>query len=858
MNAATDLHSSMADVAKRSEAIIQATMDSLASAKLFDVSQCPTHKGSYGVFDHVCNQNDPMIRRPPAIVGDQQLRDLRHIHGQHANDHVFASCPDCTFTWTNQSLLESYLKHTLRHFGLTKYPDSVKRLKALAIQYQKGNLSPEDSVIMPIVIDAAYNHHMHTGSCFACKAKKVKEKDKPATRKRKRGRREMKREECRYRFPTCPSRYTRIRNLSAFIVKWFSWDGTFSPRQIKELVLRRHPYDAFQNGCCRAISHSRLACNSNLQFVNQGPLTIYTFYYTFKGTQGNETSKYVSLSDKVQESLEAEKEANHNSSNFRSARSKAIRMVLRGSYSHLKGNIVSATMASFLIRNGTRFLFSHTISWCPLNDLIAVLKSEKSFTTLRQVDGRPYFNNAALHYLCRPAELSHVNVHDFYCDYDVVNVSKQRKASQQVFQFENGTFQHPSYQVESKCMLQCIVERSKSHIARVQQYDFPDTATFGGSILDPSTKTTDDTNEYAKRVLTLFLPFRCLSDLEGSRGYTETLRTFASTTLLSDRAKRWLQNLQDCHSNGMRLSQVEDELEQCTECYDDANGEPLETSDDPLEDAVEVVNETLDAILHNFEFELDHDDGIDVDMDSNGDLTIRKYSVETLRQQGRNNCGYANLSRMALQSVQKPIWIAAIEQPSIDQPVDSTVPTTSNRPPENYSRNHELATLLLERVSYQQRTFTRISSALARVNVLQPNGSARSIVDWGHKANLDRDQQKAFETFAAYYVMTHHDPHDLSTPAILLAEYANLSILSGALARGSKQLICLLHGPGGSGKPTVIDLLLTYAREFCDSLEYDDFDADYSIVVTAMSGVATKRGNDPWCFVSEPRSAIYS
>jgi len=46
-----------------------------------------------------------------------------------------------------------------------------------------------------------------------------------------------------------------------------------------------------------------------------------------------------------------------------------------------------------------------------------------------------------------------------------------------------------------------------------------------------------------------------------------------------------------------------------------------------------------------------------------------------------------------------------------------------------------------------------------------------------------------------------------------------------------------LHGPGGCGKTTVIDLVVAYSREYCSYMENYEFDAR-TIVVTAMTGVA--------------------
>ena len=50
------------------------------------------------------------------------------------------------------------------------------------------------------------------------------------------------------------------------------------------------------------------------------------------------------------------------------------------------------------------------------------------------------------------------------------------------------------------------------------------------------------------------------------------------------------------------------------------------------------------------------------------------------------------------------------------------------------------------------------------------------------------------------------------------------------------QLIALLHGPGGSGKSTVINMVTAYAQSFCASIGHPF--TNRTIVITAMSGVA--------------------
>ena len=73
--------------------------------------------------------------------------------------------------------------------------------------------------------------------------------------------------------------------------------------------------------------------------------------------------------------------------------------------------------------------------------------------------------------------------------------------------------------------------------------------------------------------------------------------------------------------------------------------------------------------------------------------------------------------------------------------------------------------------------------------------------------------------------------------SIFVNEKNKLETLVETQRMGTKQLILFLHGPGGSGKSTVIDLVLAYAEEFCKMYKNNSF-TSRTIVITALSGVA--------------------
>ena len=82
---------------------LEETMEAVSSTMLFH--------GDYRSFPHRCTEEYESVRRKPVVVDDQQLRNLRHRIGQNQNGKMFAYCPDCTMSWTNEEFVESYLIH---------------------------------------------------------------------------------------------------------------------------------------------------------------------------------------------------------------------------------------------------------------------------------------------------------------------------------------------------------------------------------------------------------------------------------------------------------------------------------------------------------------------------------------------------------------------------------------------------------------------------------------------------------------------------------------------------------------------------------------------------------------------------
>ena len=156
-----------------------------------------------------------------------------------------------------------------------------------------------------------------------------------------------------------------------------------------------------------------------------------------------------------------------------------------------------------------------------------------------------------------------------------------------------------------------------------------------------------------------------------------------------------------------------------------------------------------------------------------------------------------------------------------------------------------------------------VKNAVA-IQLCDANGSAKSIIKWGCKCNSDKHQRCAFKVIAANFVLTYFKDAaknneqmttcDNQSQTKFVRERKLLCQLS-ELSNDTEQLICCLHGPAGSGKSTVIELVLLYEQEYCSYLPNVMF-CHSTIVVTAMTGVAATLiwRNNTWCLVFKSKT----
>ena len=384
-------------------------------------------------------------------------------------------------------------------------------------------------------------------------------------------------------------------------------------------------------------------------------------------------------------------------------------------------------------------------------------------------------------------------------------------------------------------------EQEEPRLIKIFQYDFKDTATFGGSIFDPDTLITQDMEDYAQMVLLLFIPFRTLDDLTLNGSFTKKLQEVFKNGDLNESATAFLQNIQDAKSNCFQSKKREDDLERATDRFmpaDDAfdQQENDDDGDDPcdggisgaeLEDLLKLLNEELPNVQNQ-------------SRQPNQNNIPDSFDLSSIRQKGTHAGGYEHIANL---NDDNNAHISAVEvgmdsyTEAIHDEEESNTNSTNTIPTKK-----DLVAILLTKTARRVRSFPGMSTQEKEIKVMEANGSVKSIIDWAKKAKLDRGQRRAFEIFVGTFVLSFFRDATIKgegqqNRSRFLKEKKRLETLVERKKRHSDQLICLLHGPGGSGKTTVIDLVMEYAREYCSFMENYKF-TSRTIVVTAMTGVA--------------------
>lgn len=807
-------------------------------------------------FAHEC-EVEVGERKIPETVPLQNLRWMRHKKGCKDAGGVFATCPDCDKKWTYEELVSDYcMQGQGIRDKVSDIPEDLEdncpplvcraRLLGNIIDYQKPDLDDEDCPQVVTSINAVRNSHAscHAKSCFKCNKLQGRKKTAHVCNSNC---------ECRYRLPDLSRQYTTVKTHEES-VPWFGWNGTEKQQPLLQVHPKRNQYDLFQNVCCPVISHSKFGCNTNISCIMDGPIAYYISKYAFKETDKDETQDYAEV-EKIMKKM-AEGRVHQDD------RAEALRIICRAVFAHNRVNIVSGAMAAFLNRNDSRFYFSHDFAFCPLTDVTRI-HNHQDITGQFNANGS-FFENEALHYLCRPQDgiFESVSLREFTETYQTVYMSKKRKrdGSSEVTPYaaDTGHFKHPSAAKKKNGTLgpckQGVKERSEPILAKIPQWAFCDTADFHGDIFTvPAEKVNEAMNNYAQRVLTLLVPHRCAADLQeecpSGFKYAEKLRTLwfddqlkvsvgEEPTIFTKCNIRFLQNIQDSARNSIRFKIKEDELQSLTDPYIPAGVDLGQLEDEEDEDPVEDASyeEFLSMLGRQFNPPpSDNDPEYFIP-------TMNHLNFKNIRAKGDKACGFSGDFKASVSSLPAESFV---RWEGLNSNSTTGSAPVQEKPEQRTYGVKKIVEILLRRTSVSSKNVWKDKD----IEVSDANGSVASIREWSLKGfGNDKKQQRAFEAIIASFLLTFYEDDNTTTestvdPTVTSSDRCkyrstkkNLLKLKGALTPKDLQLIALLHGPGGSGKSTVINMVVAYAKSYCDLLGHPF--TKRTIVITAMSGVA--------------------
>ena len=136
-----------------------------------------------------------------------------------------------------------------------------------------------------------------------------------------------------------------------------------------------------------------------------GGHVMYVSMYASKSNVKEESHAYAQLAQAVYQHIWHDDQTDQNGADIGIPFQNGYRAMLASVLSHTESVVVSAPMAWFLMRNQSRFLFSHDYAYAPFNLLLKRSVPSKIIT----VNQKTFFLNHIDDYLYRPLELEHVN-----------------------------------------------------------------------------------------------------------------------------------------------------------------------------------------------------------------------------------------------------------------------------------------------------------------------------------------------------------------------------------------------------------------------------------------------------------------
>ena len=720
---------------------------SISSARLFAQFEPPFGElCEHPIYKHECVQSRSKKRMKYTCKGvdEQLLRNMRHKKKCRQHNGHIATCLKCNAEITVNDIVTSALRH---HLGSDEYEfgASSKKLEHYVYASQQDvnwyKRSAKEVATRYFVNNVMVNIHspFHATRCF------------------------KKGCECYANLPELPSEHNTL-HFKDESDEWFDYKGNQKRRYMFRFSPKRNIEDVFMNVHSPVLTKA-FASNTNVLAGMNGPVVFYVTGYQAKQQQKEERSAFTKVSETLCKIIN--RQAEEETSDV-PPHQQGFRRLLAGIYAHTNAHIMAAPMAHFLSLHGSRFRFLHHSNFLPVIGIESYLLGENTTGIVRTIAGKSAWYHKAMDYVFRPHELETMSLLNFFQQVKSMrNAETKKQGIEETFEFDEA---HPFKNAYS------IVYREKECVAIFPWNWIGSTSEFQDSLIKNihhSHKEYAKREEYCRRFLMLFIPFRSLNDLLDNRSsYQEAFQAKVWSNGIDEDVKNFANNIQDIH-NSLRVDMPVNMLTDRTD----------------LDEEEEIENQSHE---HNT---------------SEQEAQILATIVETF-------AATANQTIPMLTTAMDitPRFIGLMEKVPTEAMVNNDEAFTRNtivfecaaaqtRPNDrteiHVPHRFVLSIAELNTLVYRTLIDSNLVGMETKNQVSNATGSKKSIVQWGRNDGLDVNQQIAFEILVATYVLTFHED---ATGNGMVRNNSLLKKLARQRSCKNERLRMFITGPAGAGK----------------------------------------------------------
>lgn len=450
-------------------------------------------------------------------------------------------------------------------------------------------------------------------------------------------------------------------------------------------------------------------------------------------------------------------------------------------YAHTGAHVVAAPMAHYLAMHGSRFRYSHNNMYFPVNGIENFIHGVQTIMRYKSDGKKRVPFHRCMNYIYRPDQLGYMCTYEFFSQVITTPIKKGKSALKTADTGDMTYTQEHPFHTSMEC------DYYDSPVIPYFPWNFlPSTIGFKTS-LHSSIRNEEDEDyrqkeEYCKRFLLLFLPFRKKEDLVENGSYTRRMQTALSSKEIDKAMVQVAENIQRIH-NSLNSAMVENILHATTVLEEDdgTNTEQNQENDEETEQLILLLGTALASTTKEI---------------------LQEEATELYPQEPK---------RLEFRNIDK---IGQILPAFLEESGSYIISEGNNTAPSKQRFCTNISTLnkLVIEAFLTKKDIVLLQSNSTGNNLsnlplcekwnIEANGTWESIIGWSKVNGLDEDQQTAFEILAATFVLSFHEDKvmDETEHSKLKEQHKSLCCLARRGTDDTTYLRLFVTGPAGAGK----------------------------------------------------------